>query len=656
MINEILDNKMSEVRSEGKKVKLESTTMTSFKDLPSWCFIKSRAMLKGDNKPFVLSVLNSSTETPSKGWKCVLFQTNTNDKGQLWQLVDGHILSQLYGSFVIDIDSDNNNSTDLIINSQIPSNNERQTWKLGSNGEIMNSLTKKFIGIKGSNNGPIDPSNNAQLVCELASSADNVCFQWDLEPSFPLNSILSQTTEPFPNYTDEKLKAYIYISNNLIKGIDDIRSQYTNSDYSFNSFSNELVTMKYPDCAISKENFDEIKTQLQSEFKQVDSIINLFNNYQQFHIGLFADNSARLNQIVSIIQFDDKTTSVAGSILSIISNILKLVLTFLPQPAGNFGNVMMGAISIGTAASTPNKINVDPFKVELSKLWDSLSTNFQAILFNMGTMESMVLKDWGKMKAVYQLLSTSLAWTPTMTSQLISTGSTAYGISLLQMLLPEKYQIYCWNQNFDQKYGFAPGYPAPIPNDIPDYCKWTDENGDLLFIASTSDLRVHPIKEVMDMVWKDNVVVKKDFFRSRNGWSFPTSLVNRITRWLIPNVTNNTSIPMKFTISDFKGDTRTSYQLDLPTFSTSFPLDVSHKNNGHNYYFTITITNALDNSKIATLIIFVSAVGGSFSKGQLGDHSVTKGFLLSDPIFNTSVRDSTSTCNIIVTIDYNDSN
>ncbi|KAN0007133.1 hypothetical protein ACTFIU_005327 [Dictyostelium citrinum] len=210
--------------------------------------------------------------------------------------------------------------------------------------------------------------------------------------------------------------------------------------------------------------------------------------------------------------------------------------------------------SIGSAASTPNQVNVDPFKVELSKLWDSLSANFEAILFNMGTMELMILKDLGKMKAVYQLLSTSLAWTPTMTSQLISTGGTAYTISLLQMLLPEK---------------------------------------------------------------------------SRNGWSFPTSLVNRITRWVIPNVTNNTPIPMKYTISNFKGDNSTSYQLDLPTFSSSFPLEVSHKNNGHNHHFTITIINALDNSKIANFIIIVSSVGGSFAKGQLGDKSVTKGFLLS---------------------------
>ncbi|KAN0031373.1 hypothetical protein ACTFIV_005237 [Dictyostelium citrinum] len=652
MITNILENKTSQIRNAGKNVKLQSTT--SVKDLPSWCFIKSRAMLKDDSKPFVISVLNSSTETPSKGWKCVLFQPNINDKGQLWQLVDGHLLSQLYGSFVLDIDSDNG-STDLIINQQIPSNNEKQTWNLNSNGEIMNNSTKKYIGVKGSNDGPIDPSNNAQLVCETTTKLDNVCFQWDLVPSFPLNSILTETTESFATYTDDKLKAYIYISNNLISGIDDIRSQYTNSNYSFTSFSNQLSTMKYPD-SISKENFDEIKSQLESEFKQVDSIINLFNNYQQFHIGLFADNSTRLNQIVSIIQFDDKTTSAAGSILSIISNIFKLVLTFLPPPAGNIGNILMSAISIGSAASTPNQVNVDPFKVELSKLWDSLSANFEAILFNMGTMESMILKDWGKMKAVYQLLSTSLAWTPTMTSQLISTGGTAYTISLLQMLLPEKYQIYCWNQNFDQKYGFAPGYPAPIPDNIPEYCKWSDENGDLLFIASRTDFRVHPIKDVLDIVWKDDVVVKKDFYRSRNGWSFPTSLVNRITRWVIPNVTNNTPIPMKYTISNFKGDNSTSYQLDLPTFSSSFPLEVSHKNNGHNYYFTITINSALDNSKIANFIIIVSSVGGSFAKGQLGDKSVTKGYLLSEPIFNTSVTNSTSTFNIIVNIDYKDSN
>ncbi|KAN0045546.1 hypothetical protein ACTA71_005924 [Dictyostelium dimigraforme] len=651
MENESLENKMKLIRTSGKKLKIES--MTSIKDLPSWCFIKSRAMLKGDSKPFVVSVLNSSTENPSKGWKCVLFQPNKNDKGQLWQLVDGHLLSQLYGSFILDVDSDNNNSTDLIINSQIPSNNERQSWKINSNGLIMNNQTKQFIGIKGSNNGPIDPSNNAQLVCETTTDSDNVCFQWDLEPSFPLNSILTQTAEPFPQYTNEKLKAYVYISNSLIKGIDDIRSQYTNSNYSFSTFSNDLDNINKPD-SISKEDFDEIKTQLASEFKQVDSIINLFNNYQQFHIGLFADNSARLNQIVSIIQFDDKSISTAASILTIISNIFKLILTFLPPPAGNIGNVLMTAISVSTAAGAPNQVNVDPFKVELSKLWDSLSTNFEAILFNMGTMESMILTDWGKMKSVYQLLSTSLAWTPTMTSQLISTGGVAYGISLLQMLLPEKYQIYCWNSNFDERYGFVPGYPAPIPNDIPDYCKWTDENGDLLFIASSKDFHIHPIKEVMDMVWKDDVVVKKDFFRSRNGWSFPTSLVNRITRWVIPTVTNNTSTPMKYTISGFSGDSKTTYQLDLPTFSSIFPYNVSHKgSNGHNYQFTISITNAIDNNKIATFEINVSSVGGSFANGKLGDQSVSKGYLLSEPISNTSVRNSTSTFGIIVNTDYN---
>ncbi|KAN0033293.1 hypothetical protein ACTA71_002717 [Dictyostelium dimigraforme] len=586
--NEIIDCYLKQQKATKKQITRslpnDLPPLQSITPLPSWGFLQCRE-LDANGKPLNCGVSGRWTQP---GTQCILWQVDENDPSQLWQQSkDGHLVSLLAGNYVMDF---NNDGTNIVIANGW-NNYLTQVWTYNSNtGQIVNAnYPNTCLGIKGAFNDPITPSDGTELVIDQPIDNNNLCFQWDMVPSYPLNTILTNPPQPFPTFSGDQNTAFIQISQ-FLAGCDDIRTQYTNLAISLPFFQSQMSSMSYPSY-LSHADFDFVRDQLSLEFNYAQQIINLFNNYEEFHTELFADNAARLNQLASLCQLEiGSDINATGCVIQLFSGMLYTILEALPGIGPILGNVIQTAINIGVAAASGySSIQPDPFQVALSQLWNTLSTNFEALLSNVSNMETLLLQDWGMMLLAHGLIETlsgpnSLAWESSMTGDLILAAVPGYENSLLQVLMPSKYQIYRYdgNNNGNQS----------LPSGIPSSCQWTDPNDSSLiyFIADNQTTSVFPDDSLMSLIW-GNGVSQNDFFLSSNGWNFPMSLVNGDCSMGTPTVSNNTSMALKFKI-EFNANK--IYNYDVPTFSSNFTTEFDNTA-VENSYYQITVYDYANN-------------------------------------------------------------
>ncbi|KAK5575018.1 hypothetical protein RB653_010273 [Dictyostelium firmibasis] len=554
--------------------------LKSITQLGSWVFLQNR-QLDSNGDALVCGVSGRYTQP---GTQCILWQLNQNDPSQLWQQSkDGHLVSNLAGNYVMDF---NNDGTNTVIASGWD-NYLTQVWTYNSGtGQIANSnYPNMYLGIKGAFNDPIIPSNGTELVIDQPTSNDNLCFQWDMVPAYPLNTILTSPPQPFPSFPADQNTAFIQISQSLA-GCDDIRSEYTNLAISLPFYQSQMMAMDYPSY-LSHADFDFVRGQLSTEFEYAQEIINLFTNYGQFHTELFADNSARLDQMASLCQLEiGSSMNATGCMISVFSGLLYTILEALPGIGPVLGNVIQTAISIGVSiADGYSTIQPDPFQVTLSQLWNTLSSNFEALLSNISCMETLLLQDWGMMTMAHNLIQTlsgpySLAWQSSMNGDLINAAVPGYENSLLQILMPSKYQIYLYDQSNNGG--------MPLPAGIPSLSQWSDPNNSNLtyFIGDNQTTTEYPDDSLMSLIW-GNGVSKQDFFLSGNGWNFPMSLLNNNCSMGCPTVSNNTSMALRFKI---QFSSTQIYNYEVPTFSSNFTTEFDGTA-FENSYYQITVSD-----------------------------------------------------------------
>ncbi|KAN0026385.1 hypothetical protein ACTFIV_007369 [Dictyostelium citrinum] len=594
--NEIMNCYLKEKRKTKKSIRSlpnDLPPLQSITPLRSWGFLQCRE-LGSNGEPLCCGVSGRYTQP---GTYCILWQVDENDPSQLWQQSkDGHLLSLLAGNYVMDF---NNDGTNIVIANGW-NNYLTQVWTYNSNtGQIVNSnYPNTCLGIKGAFNDPITPSNGTELVIDQPTDNNNLCFQWDMVPSYPLNTILTDPPQPFPTFPGDQNTAFIEISQYLAQ-VDDIRSQYTNLSVSLPFFQSQMSDMSYPSY-LSHAEFDAVRDQLSTEFNYAQEIINLINNYEEFHTELFADNSARLNQLASQCQLEiGSDINAMGSVIQVLSGMMYTILEALPGVGPVLGNVIQTAINIGVAASDGySSIKPDPFQVALSNLWDTLSTNFEALMSNISNMETLLLQDWGKMVTTHGLIQTlsgpnSLAWQSSTTGDLILAAVPGYENSLLQILMPSKYQIY--------RYDLANNGNVGLPDGIPTSCLWNDPNNSNLtyFIADNQTTNVYPDDSLMSLIW-GNGVSKQDFFLSANGWNFCMSLLNDNCSAGTPTISNNTSMALNFKIQFSPSQI---YNYEVPTHSSNFTTEFDNTAIENSYY-QVTVSDMAYNW-VATISVRV---------------------------------------------------
>ncbi|KAF2075936.1 hypothetical protein CYY_002739 [Polysphondylium violaceum] len=616
-----------------KKCKLLELGSTGIKQLNTWVYIQNRN-LDANGNPLCLNVEYGYW---TAGTQIIVYPVKGTDN-ELWQVLpDGHILSRVSYSMVLGTGQPVEGETGYQLETQDWQNTSDQIWTLADNSQIKNQDSGFYISVDTQqSSNTIASGDNAVAVLSDSQST------WDICPSLPLDSILSADPVGWVDFSQggdgTRMQAYQAISQ-FVGYVDSIRDQYVNLNAPLDTFISIMSQMPIPE-GVTNGDFAFVKLQLSREIQCAQGIVNMFNNYTQFHIALFADNSARLNQLsVEVGLQIGSESDVSGSMLQLFSGILYTVLSALPGEAPILGNIIQSAINVAVSIDDES-ISPDPFQVALADLWNTFSDTFEGLLTTIGSIETTILSDWGKMQSTFKLIMTpngpnSLAWLPGYTSLFLSAGIIGYENSILQMLMPTIYQIYYYDYSINES--------SYLPEGLPDYCKYQIGNI-MYFIASNSENSIFPTESLMKRVWA-NGVSQYDFYKSSNGWNFPTAVIQSdYFKSGIFTFSNNTPYPLKLSA----GLDPTTYLVCGTYSSVLGPWNDS--------YYYISVTDLSDNP-VATIGVNVDygpMYGAKVSMDPSGTE-ISHGYLLGGPTSNQGSYSDTysGSINVSINLDVN---
>ncbi|MFI7153490.1 ricin-type beta-trefoil lectin domain protein [Nonomuraea sp. NPDC050022] len=477
---------------------------------PRWVYFQS-ALQDADGNTCVLNVKGGST-TP--GAQVIVWPLGTGvGNNELWQVTqDGRILSRQGGGLILALGSPfdgGGNYTDV----DAYPDGMTGYWDLYTPNEIRNASSANCLVPSGMTGGPgVLTDGDPVLAAPGTSSA---AYTWYAVPSAPLDAVLTQPLVPFLEFTGEEAQAYTAICQGL--GVTSLRAEYCNLDRTLSDYGYQIATWTQPPEGISQDSWDAVRHQLTTEIQYADATRDLFANYQEFQLALFTNNDQLTQELISDAGISEGTNEpiVGGVILAVFEGLLYTGLSAAGDGFAVAANLMEMGVSVALAASSDGSgsISPDPFQVTVSELWNELNKNYTAVLSSMGDMELAILQDWGKMQSVFQLTEKpsggdSLYWGPTTTADAVKAATPGYKASVMQMLLPSKYQIYTSSNGYH-------------PSDIPGYAQWYDSQGVLYWIAAIGNPQEYPGSQAMQQdVW-DNGVRQSDFFLSAAGWAFP---------------------------------------------------------------------------------------------------------------------------------------
>ncbi|EGC38207.1 hypothetical protein DICPUDRAFT_76197 [Dictyostelium purpureum] len=584
--------------------------------LASSRFVKVQSFTSDSKKnPFFLTQLNGAISVLS----------SIKPRNQLFQLTgDGHILSQI-GNKVLDLDGNNN----VILNkwNSSTSSSNLQIWVF-QNNYIINKNKNLYLDI-----------NNDSSLSVKSKNSSSQTQQWYFGPTFPLVPILQEKPLPFPAFTGDQENAYVWISEQ-VGNCKSLRTHYFYVTL-VPTYASEVKNLQYPTDGVyngtklnfSSSDFSAVQTQLITELNRATSIINLFEYYNKFHQSLFSQTQALLSKIETAAGLESGSTTefATGWIITLFTGLVCTIIDIVPEVGPPIANLIQTGVDVTVEvvdAYKQNVFNADPFQVALYGLWDLLINNFNILSKTMEGMLKDIVMDWGKMTKVYQCMQlppgpASLCWTATTNSESLPPALQANGVSLCQMLLPSKYQIYVITSNGDK--------PSAK---IPSFCKW--KSNDLIYyIAANDSYTTFPTSELMNNeIWSQNVTFE-DFFTSKFGWNFPIAYVGS-KGFVTPTFSNNSSIPMKVNIQ-FNSKT-TSYELHTYSSFTYIYDDDSQPELDDN--FTVTI-NDLNGNQITTFKIAYDSNGINFKNDV-----TAPGYQLGTPIINGDGSDYSSSINV----------
>jgi hypothetical protein len=306
-----------------------------------------------------------------------------------------------------------------------------------------------------------------------------------------LQTIVDSSPEAFPTFNGDQLKAYNYISCNVLsasvqaslctsgipntnyscilstpsgmnwgggvttQNISGLRCEYNNlaAASSLAGYQSQMNAKGFRPKNIPESDWKSVVVQLNAELTDVETVQGLYSYYTSFYNSLFINNQTLLDTMIldaGITAQEQDTTMVSGKTLAILEGVLYTAIEgaggLLVGPFGvgiaAIGNLMETGIN-GAVAN--GSVSDESFQVAVRNLWSQLSSDFTSILTASGDNETSILDDWGRLQAVTPyILSTgpdSLALSATTASQLVSALEPGFEVAAMRMLLPAKYLL-----------------------------------------------------------------------------------------------------------------------------------------------------------------------------------------------------------------------
>jgi hypothetical protein len=609
--------------------------------MPTWSYIQS-GLPVGPNDPPLVATIQAGTSS------VVLSPMQANSSNQLWQITpDGRILSATGGNPVMTLGSQlsGGQNGNYIVTAPSPAKTDSTLqWVFNDQSMFINVSGGLALNVEGGSANP-----NTSLITYAVQDGPPENEVWSISPACPLTGIMAEPPVAFPVFTGDQGIAYTSICQQL--GVTDLRSEYTNLSVDLGSTyltPLESGKVKRPQ-GVTPADWKTVVTQLENELTAATNVQRVFAQYTDFHTALFPTQSSVLSQLVTDAGMDQGSDppKVGGIVLSVLEGVLYTGLEAVPgvgaaaKTCAVLGNVMMGGINIGMSVANRGggSISPDPFQVAVSELQGQLNQNFQALLTAMGNMEETILTDWGKMQATYSdILSTgpdSLAWDATLTANLITAAQPGYTISVMQMLLPAKYQIFQYQAN--------DGSPISGPDSKAQWVQWIGTNTwSKYWIASPGNWNEYPSDQAMDDVWNSGASAS-DFFQGLAGWGFARCYPSKQgpipgvdCNGLVITITNQTPNPLTVDASPNNGQGVTvngpSSQTLQPYGSVSF---VGYYTNELAIDITITDPNLAGAGSVASFTAHQNncvMAAGDVTVDQL---STSLGYQLTAPICNS---------------------
>lgn len=488
----------------------------------------------------VLLVLDVAGNNTLQGANVDGYPPKTIDnENQLWAFSNGYLINRM-GGLVLDIFRGTLTAgTQLITYMLQTPAASNQLWTF-TDGLIQSQAADLVVDLADTSAGSsavVNPPNGASTQ------------RWQMVPSYPLQTVLSGTPTPFPAFDGAQLAAFTVIQATL--GFP-VRNQYANLAKNPWTLLAQVNAVMRPD-NIPLSDWTAVTNQLAVEIGMVADVRDLFAQYNQFHTDLFVDRGERVGQLIADATLDTSAT-VSGFALSVLESVMYTVLSAVGPEASVLANVLSSAINVGLTIGT---VSSDPFEVAVSDLWATLATQFEGVLAGTGAMEETILGDWGMLQAVDALITatgpSSLAWSPTSTARFVAQAGPAYDLSVMEMLLPARFEIMRWSQSDD------PNIAVECLGEVPSYAMYVDglqDNSNLYDVYVVISGATFPSPQAITEDVFGNGALPVTFFTNSAIWPFAVSEQNLFSSTLMISLTNQVGIDLYVTVTPTRGTLR----------------------------------------------------------------------------------------------------
>ena len=553
--------------------------------------IRSRYPVAIDNKStemeLVLSVtaayskvLENNESGPYNLSESVVVGFKQSDGSSVWTMtVDGYIVNSINPDLVLSLAVDSKSTlqnpiydTNVVISlkSKIPY--PAQFWTATAEGIIYSRQNGMVLTV----DGTFDPATGTPVpvIVTPLNSPPSPSQIWDYGTGKGLQSVLVQPLQPFP-YPKDNRQTYDYVDKQL--GLKDVtlRDQYLNLAAPLASYQTALSVMP----SNNSSDWSTVVEQLNSELTAAIAVQALFQQVTNLHVNLGLQQTQTLQELATLMAIPNnqtvphkkKKTWIWDMIEGSVYTALNFAGAFMGDPGegsqikaglklgskliGGAANLLQTGFTTGQAAMQSNAAssqsakaqqalqNIEKYEMTIVELQQSLRSAFQSSGTAIGKIEETILSDWGKLRAVYEMICTplgtsSLYWSGNFGPMEVNKLLKSYTIQLLQTLLPIQPKTYTIT---GQSLHGAINQPLNLglQADGKTFICLTRDGRQSEYVANGN-------AEVLSIIW-ENIGRPYDFFNGLNGWSLPVNYVYNSSgnsAFIVITIFNQTPQPM----------------------------------------------------------------------------------------------------------------
>jgi hypothetical protein len=480
-------------------------------------------------------------------------QTGSDPSLTVWKFIyPGYIVSIANSNIVLSLSvtgssGDLSYGPEVVAGLRLPYPESWQLWTANDDGLLINNKTGWALCAVTAAEGS---SLSTSKIGTTADSNPELDLQlWEFAAGKAFQTVLVQPPVAYhPGDSNEELY-YTQISNYLGLPLG-LRSQYMNLSAPLSSYQTEMnaYVMEQTGGAPTGDWLTILK-QLNRELTSVIGVQRFFQTAGAFHQALSLAQSMLLSELITACALNNTTTvapkkknkswiwdlcegiiytglNIGGSLIgdpelgkqartteSIVKNGFP-ILANLMSTTFTSGQAYMEGRSHGSNYSTVLQ-HIYNYEMTVLQLQENLLKVFEASGNALAQIETLVLSDWGKIEAVYEMTKIaggldSLYWTPDLSPGMAKNALSAYASRVLQILMPAinpavsiSESAYC-------------AYPADK--------SWMKLNsGGNTFAAENLDQSMSSMStvnisaQVLNLLWS-NGTKPIDFFRQTNGW------------------------------------------------------------------------------------------------------------------------------------------